>query len=842
MRPPHAEACQQNFENGAKPRSNGNAKGNQHPQPEIEAIYSYAEASGQVAFEVISFVFPQIGGGYVTDARGKRRKEFRQRRPSGEGDQSWLWGLDAGEFMRRAPGKNWIRFDPAKFEQYPATRQRKIFNGAAIILYQLLELIAAVAAGRTICVVEDEPEVDFLRSLDFCATCCPGGIPNWRPEHSAFLQGADVVLYNDAKIIAPKLAPIAHRLRILPVKGDVVDCSAGEFSHLIAAATDYTPEERPESKPAAQPDSEATPAYVFLDPDSIAALRRRYGQSDAPFPSQEVVAAFPSTTGIELTKLTKDGGPLTKQISLSRNGALEKDGSACVMAQGRAERIRVDGVAGLATLIESLTSSQAIALGVLRAGLPNRVAVTTKKRLAHGVQGADVITRTGANIVYHGRAFALLDYDSKGMPASIAAELERAGGFWHALLTVLPNLSGVARVMRRSTSAGLSRSDTGEALPESDGVHAYLTSKDGGDNERFLTTLHERCWLAGLGWYVVSTSGALLERSIVDRMVGGPERLVFEGGPVLGPLLRQDKESRRPIVVDGAVLDTGAACPPLSIVEQARLDELKAKERERLAPEVAKAQETFVEAQAKKLAVRTGMAENAARQVIIRQCEGVLRPDVELPFDAEELNGCTVGNVLADPERFEGETLADPLEGVSYGRCKAQIRRRADGTPWIHSFAHGRTIYELKLDATAVRKMMEKTEKNKVVPIFAQLAAGADLDAVELEDLRQTAHRLSGIGLRTIHAALKSAQQQLATQGTRAARGRRQDPRPQIRSPIPDEPWRPQMRVLNEVIGKITIAAPPSRDIDDDAMRVCKIRIPDMHAFSNANQEGDDDE
>src|SRR6516225_2490921 len=106
MRPPHAEACQQNFENGAKPRSNGNAKGNQHPQPEIEAIYSYAEASGQVAFEVISFVFPQIGGGYVTDARGKRRKEFRQRRPSGEGDQSWLWGLDAGEFMRRAPGKN----------------------------------------------------------------------------------------------------------------------------------------------------------------------------------------------------------------------------------------------------------------------------------------------------------------------------------------------------------------------------------------------------------------------------------------------------------------------------------------------------------------------------------------------------------------------------------------------------------------------------------------------------------------------------------------------------------------------------------------------------------------
>ena len=56
-------------------------------------------------------------------------------------------------------------------------------------------------------------------------------------------------------------------------------------------------------------------------------------------------------------------------------------------------------------------------------------------------------------------------------------------------------------------------------------------------------------------------------------------------------------------------------------------------------------------------------------RIVIRQCEGVLRPDVVLPFDDQELAGCTVGDVLADPERFEGETLADPLEGVDYGRC-----------------------------------------------------------------------------------------------------------------------------------------------------------------------------
>ena len=77
----------------------------------------------------------------------------------------------------------------------------------------------------------------------------------------------------------------------------------------------------------------------------------------------------------------------------------------------------------LGALIEGLTPSQALALGTLRADLPDKVEVATKKRLVNGVARPDIIARTGANIVYHGPAFALLDYDSKGMPAAVAAEL-----------------------------------------------------------------------------------------------------------------------------------------------------------------------------------------------------------------------------------------------------------------------------------------------------------------------------------------------------------------------------------------------------------------------------------
>ena len=288
----------------------------------------------------------------------------------------------------------------------------------------------------------------------------------------------------------------------------------------------------------------------------------------------------------------------------------------------------------------------------------------------------DIIARTSANIVYRGPAFALLDYDSKGMPPAVAAELKRAGGFWGALLTVLPALKDVAHLTRRSTSAGLSRADTGEALPGSDGVHVYVAAKDGADSERFLRALHDRCWLAGLGWMMVSSSGALLERSIVDRMVGGPERLVFEGGPVLVPPLQQDKESRRPIAVEGVALDTVAVCPPLSIVERSRLDELKARERERLAPEMAKAREAFVETQARKLVARTGMSEKAARQVIVRQCEGVLRPDVELPFDDPELAGMHRRRRAGGPGALRGRDAGRPARG-----CQLRSLRGQDHAP-----------------------------------------------------------------------------------------------------------------------------------------------------------------
>jgi hypothetical protein len=546
----------------------------------------------------------------------------------------------------------------------------------------------------------------------------------------------------------------------------------------------------------------------------------------------------------EITCFTKSGGPLTKQIRLDESGRAKSDGSACIMTRGVARRVAISCVRQLGELIAGLQSDQAIALGALRSGLPNEVKIATRRAI-NGSNRPDIISRTADNFLFgSGRqGFVLLDYDTKGMPDAVAERLDFVGGFWQALETVMPALAGTARVSRASTSAGLYHQDTGEAVPGSDGIHVYLAVKDVADSGRFLKTLHERCWLAGFGWLMVGTGGQLLERSIVDRMVGAPERLVFEGAPVLIAPLVQDQVARRPDLVEGDVLDTLAACPPLSALEKAKLEEMRAKVTHWLAGASVKARDEFIDRQASDMAKR-GISRRAALEAVRKQCSGVLLPTIALPFDDPELAGATVADVLADPERFEGETLADPLEGVEYGRCKARIMRRANGTVWINSFAHGRTVYEIKLDAAAIRAAMAAADVGDVVAVFIELALRAAIEPADEEALVAYARERTGTGgLRAIQRQLKQARRAKAAEEAEQNRKRRmaerKDPRPMLPAPALDAAWLPEMAVYNGVLSKSKDRIPPTRNIDGDLDCVTRIKITGTHAFSTADENGE---
>ena len=131
--------------------------------------------------------------------------------------------------------------------------------------------------------------------------------------------------------------------------------------------------------------------------------------------------------------------------------------------------------------------------------------------------------------------------------------------------------------------------------------------------------------------------------------------------------------------------------------------------------------------------------------------------------------GVTVGDVLADPDRFVGATLADPLEGVDYGRGKAKVMQRPDGTLWIRSFAHGRTTYELKHDAASIEAHCGQRFPAEAANTFVRLLLTADLAPDEEQRLRDIVSSLSGVKARPLGAKIKAAR---AEQAKRHAPGR----------------------------------------------------------------------
>jgi hypothetical protein len=154
--------------------------------------YDYTTEAGELLFQVARF----------------EPKDFRQRRPDGNG--GWIWSL--GD-TRRVP-------------------------------YLLPELRKAVAAGETIYIPEGEKDVESLRAIGFAATTNPGGIKKWRDEYASYLRGADVVVLPDnhsegrehGDQIVASLLGIARRIRVLdigqhwaecPEKGDISDWLAG---------------------------------------------------------------------------------------------------------------------------------------------------------------------------------------------------------------------------------------------------------------------------------------------------------------------------------------------------------------------------------------------------------------------------------------------------------------------------------------------------------------------------------------------------------------------------------------------------------------------------------------
>lgn len=152
----------------------------------IVQTYDYVSAQGEVVMQVCRM----------------EPKSFRQRRPDPGSPDGWNWSV----------------------------------KGVQQIPYRLPEILAAVASGQVVYVVEGEKDADALFREGMVATCNPGGAGKWPESFAQYLSGADVVILPDnddagrqhASVVATAIRSVARRVRALelpdlPPKGDVSD-------------------------------------------------------------------------------------------------------------------------------------------------------------------------------------------------------------------------------------------------------------------------------------------------------------------------------------------------------------------------------------------------------------------------------------------------------------------------------------------------------------------------------------------------------------------------------------------------------------------------------------------
>lgn len=94
-----------------------------------------------------------------------------------------------------------VRFDPKDFRQRrPDGNGGWVWNtkGTPDVLYHLPQIIAAIANGDTVWIVEGEKDADTLTAQGVTATTNPQGAGKWKPAYTEQLHGAEVVIVADA--------------------------------------------------------------------------------------------------------------------------------------------------------------------------------------------------------------------------------------------------------------------------------------------------------------------------------------------------------------------------------------------------------------------------------------------------------------------------------------------------------------------------------------------------------------------------------------------------------------------------------------------------------------------
>ncbi len=170
-------------------RKNGRYQDNtESRKPGIVAEYDYLDVSGNLLYQALRY----------------EPKDFRLRRPDGNG--GWIWSLKDNTGQLVVP----------------------------LVLYRLPEVLEAIHASQQVFVTEGEKDANALRNLGLVATTNPTGAGKWLDIYSEQLEGAHVVILPDkdepgrshGRNVAKSLQGKAESVKTVELPGtDVKDVS-----------------------------------------------------------------------------------------------------------------------------------------------------------------------------------------------------------------------------------------------------------------------------------------------------------------------------------------------------------------------------------------------------------------------------------------------------------------------------------------------------------------------------------------------------------------------------------------------------------------------------------------
>lgn len=388
---------------------------------------------------------------------------------------------------------------------------------------------------------------------------------------------------------------------------------------------------------------------------------------------------------LRLTRLTNTRGALTKRYSLDADGSLRKT-TAAALYEGRAELVECAGLEAYMNLRAALRSNEALAYGITgRAS----VGLTTQRALRDNpAQAGERVARDAGSFHYpRGPGVLMLDHDAEHLPESYDRESLRA-----ALLSAVPELAGAPMAWCTSASSHIVNADTGAQLQGLRGQRLYVALADATDIPRVGRIIYECLWSAGIGTFVVSKAGTLLDRNLVDASAWQPERIDFAAGAECTPPLEQRAPEWHLWEAPGGGFepwDSRAVLPELTAEQSETAAAHRAAARARMAERAGVARSAFIDERASTLSEARGVEPEEARRMVLGAVEQRLL-FAEWLLHPEEGDPVTVGQVLDDPARWHGTRFADPLEPDYRGdRRIAWANMRSGGRPYLFSHAHG---------------------------------------------------------------------------------------------------------------------------------------------------------